>query len=230
MIADIVRCSGDIVDGFLDDRDSKQFPGLPILGCVDDALKIAHDSPSTRFVIGIGKNETREKIAKNLSGLHYHTAVHLSAVIASDATIGAGSVIMANAVVNTGAAIGQHCIVNTAATVDHDCELNDFVHLSPGVHLSGSVSVGSNSWLGIGAAVTNNVNICGGCTIGAGAVVIKDIKTAGTYVGVPAKEAKMKNLCNVTKISGGEVYIPTKRYNDIIARLRSSVCSVKEAA
>ena len=41
MIADIVRCSGDMVDGFLDDRDASQFPGMRVLGSVDDALKIA---------------------------------------------------------------------------------------------------------------------------------------------------------------------------------------------
>ena len=190
VIANIVRCSGNIVDGFLDDREDNQFPGLRVLGCVDDAVKIAQESPATRFVIGTGKNETREKIANRLGELHYHTAIHPSAVIASDSTIGAGSVVMANAVINTGAVIGQHCIVNTAATVDHDCTIDDFVHLSPGVHLSGSVAIGRASWLGIGVVVSNNVNICGGGIIGAGAVVIKDIETAGTYVGVPAAKSK----------------------------------------
>ena len=55
------------------------------------------------------------------------------------------------------------------------------------MHLSGTVEIGSTSWLGVGAAVINNVNICGNCTIGAGTVVIKDIETAGIYVGVPAR-------------------------------------------
>ena len=35
--------------------------------------------------------------------------------------------------------------------------------------------------------MSNNINICGGCMIGAGAVVIKDIDVQGTYIGVPAK-------------------------------------------
>ena len=39
---------------------------------------------------------------------------------------------------------------------------------------------------GIGASVKNNVTICGGCIIGAGAVVVKDITECGVYVGVPA--------------------------------------------
>jgi len=49
------------------------------------------------------------------------------------------------------------------------------------------VSVGKSSWLGIGSVVSNNVNICSGCNVGAGAVVVKDITEPGTYVGVPAR-------------------------------------------
>ena len=47
--------------------------------------------------------------------------------------------------------------------------------------------VGKGTWIGTGAIVSNNVNICGGCMIGAGAVVIKDITEPGIYVGVPAR-------------------------------------------
>lgn len=36
------------------------------------------------------------------------------------------------------------------------------------------------------AVVSNNVSVCADCMIGAGAVVVKDVVEAGTYVGVPA--------------------------------------------
>ena len=44
--------------------------------------------------------------------------------------------------------------------------------------------------IGIGVIVSNNINICGDCIIGAGAVVVKDIDEPGTYVGMPAKLTK----------------------------------------
>lgn len=47
--------------------------------------------------------------------------------------------------------------------------------------------MGEETWIGAGATVSNNVSICPDCMIGAGAVVIKDIKETGTYVGVPVK-------------------------------------------
>ena len=43
---------------------------------------------------------------------------------------------------------------------------------------------------GAGATVSNNLQICGSCMIGAGAVVIKSITESGTYVGVPAEKIK----------------------------------------
>ncbi len=36
----------------------------------------------------------------------------------------------------------------------------------------------------------NNIVICSDCMIGAGAVVVSDIKERGTYVGVPARKNK----------------------------------------
>ena len=49
---------------------------------------------------------------------------------------------------------------------------------------------GPGTWIGIGGIIANNVNICNECIIGAGAVVIKNIKQSGTYVGVPIRKVK----------------------------------------
>ncbi|MEG0271136.1 MAG: acetyltransferase, partial [Clostridia bacterium] len=188
VIADIINCCGDEVIGFLDDRGVDAFPGLKILGRVSDAKHF--DITDVFYIIGVGKNATREKIAQELGKLRYYTAIHPSAIIADDVIIDEGTVVMANAVVNTGSSIGRHCIINTSATVDHDNRIADFVHLSPGVHLSGTVKIGEGTWLGTGAVVSNNVNICGDCTVGAGGVVITRIHEPGTYVGIPVRKVK----------------------------------------
>ena len=49
------------------------------------------------------------------------------------------------------------------------------------------MSIGDNTWIGAGATISNNIHICEGCMIGAGAVVVKDIDLPGTYIGVPAR-------------------------------------------
>jgi acetyltransferase-like isoleucine patch superfamily enzyme len=95
---------------------------------------------------------------------------------------------MAGVVINSSTKIGKGCIINTSSSLEHDNVIEDYVHISPGVRLAGTVRIGKGSWLGIGSVVSNNVNICSGCKVGAGAVVVKDITEPGTYVGVPVRK------------------------------------------
>lgn len=66
--------------------------------------------------------------------------------------------------------------------------IEDYVHISPGVHTAGMVKIGKGTWLGIGSTISNNVNITSGCKVGSGAVVVSDITKIGTYVGIPARK------------------------------------------
>ena len=184
VIADIIRKSGNILMGFLDDN--TQVKGAPaLLGTLDDAKAFMDRA---LFIIGIGDNQAREKAAARFDGiLRFFTAVHPGAIIAEDAILGPGTAVMAGAVINSGSVLGRHCILNTSATLDHDCKLGDFVHISPGAHLSGCVDVGSGTWIGTGGIVINNITITSGCRIGAGSLVIRDIIQRGTYVGSPVR-------------------------------------------
>lgn len=187
VIADIVLLNGDNLVGFLDDDDKKQnvdiYENHKVIGKVRDAERYSE----SYFIIAIGDNHARAKVADSLS-VNYYTAIHPKATIAGTAKIGEGSVIMAGAVVNPDTIIGKHCIINTACSIDHDNRIGDFVHISPGAHLAGTVSVGDYSWICAGATVINNISIKNDIIIGAGATVISNAIKSGTYVGTPAKK------------------------------------------
>lgn len=183
VIADIITLVGDIVIGFLDDKEPEKLSEIPYLGTCKDILKYQKDA---WFIVGIGDNHTRKEMMESYQ-VNWYTAIHPSAVIAHDVSVGKGTAVMANAVINTGSNIGKGVIINTAATIDHDCMISDYVHISPGAHLGGTVRIGSETWIGIGAIVSNNIDICGECIVGAGTVVIHPIEVRGVYVGVPAK-------------------------------------------
>ena len=180
VIADIIKKSGDKVFGFLDDDTSKQ----GVLGKVYECAKYKNKY----FIIGIGSNAIRKKIAEKYPDLKYYTAIHPKAVIADNVSIGKGTAVMANAVVNANAQIGIHCILNTSSVIEHDNNLSDYVHISPGAVLCGTVSVGENTHIGANAVVKNNITITNDVQIGCGSVVVKDIEKAGVYVGIPVKE------------------------------------------
>jgi sugar O-acyltransferase (sialic acid O-acetyltransferase NeuD family) len=173
---------------FLDDDDSiKTSMGLKVIGKIVDAFIYKYE---TDFFVAIGNNATREKIQEKLitEGLSIVSIIHPDAVIGTDVDIGIGTAVMAGVVINTSCRIGKGCILNTSSSLDHDNIIEDYVHISPGSSLAGTVKVGKASWIGIGSAVSNNVNICRNCKLGAGAVVVKDIINPGTYVGVPVRK------------------------------------------
>lgn len=192
VIADIARLNGYHEIVFLDDDKSKNKNGIyDVVGTSKDieAYKKEYD-----YIIAIGNNAIREKVAKQLNAKNIIQSIliHPSAVVDKTAVIEEGTVIMANAVVNADVTIKKCCIINTAATIDHDCVIEDFVHISPGAHIAGTVYIGKATWIGVGSSIVNNLNICNDCIIGAGSTVIADIKTKGTYVGCPVSKKKDK--------------------------------------
>ncbi len=190
VIADIIIKNKDFLLGFLDDNKEKNtniISDYKVIGKFDDCIEMQNKNPEIEFIIAIGDNRDRMKIAQKYN-LSYYTAVHPNAAIGMNAKIKEGTVIMANAVVNSNASIGRHCIINTGVVVEHDNQIGDFVHLSPNSTLTGNVRVGCCTHIGAGATVRNNINIGSDIVIGAGAVVVKDIEEPGIYVGVPARK------------------------------------------
>lgn len=177
------------VIGVLDDEPKltgTTFLGYPVLGGM---AWLEERHPDVGLVIAIGDNAIRRRLAERLQPLQLDsvTAIHPSAQLGRDISIGEGTVVMAGAVVNSGAILGRHSIVNTGATIDHDCLIGHYAHICPGVHLSGQVRVDDGALVGVGASVIPNITIGEGATVGAGAAVTKDIPPRATAVGVPAR-------------------------------------------
>ncbi len=186
VLTDIAKKSGMEVAGYIDDApEADSIDGIPVFRGNE---KIKEFEKDHAFVIGVGNNKIRKKIAQMYPDVHYATLVHPTAVLGEYAVVEPGSVVMAGAVIQPYAHIGQHCIVNTGAIVEHDNKIGDYSHLSPGVVLAGTVQVGELCHIGVGAVVRNNLSICDDVVVGAGAAVVKDITESGTYVGVPAKK------------------------------------------
>lgn len=182
VVAYIAALNGyeDIV--FLDDDESKK-------KCWKyDVIGKSKEAPEGEIFVAVGNQKIREELMEHYKDRSFPTLVHPSAVVAEGVEVGSGTVIMAGAVINPETRIGRGVIINTSSSVDHDCVVEDYVHISVGAHLSGTVSIGKGTWIGAGATVINNVSICSGCLIGAGAVVVKDIVTPGLYLGVPAQK------------------------------------------
>jgi sugar O-acyltransferase (sialic acid O-acetyltransferase NeuD family) len=181
-----LRDAGYVVAGVLDDNPvtwRKTVLGLPVLGPATKLLEV----PTAKAVLAIGSNAVRQSLARQLMAVDWLTVIHPTAYVHPSVKVGCGTVVFAGAVLQPDAEVGCHCIVNTAVTVDHDCHIEDFVHLAPGVHLAGSVTVGAGTLMGIASAAIPGIHIGKSTVIGAGATVISDIPDNVTAVGSPAR-------------------------------------------
>lgn len=178
--------------GFLDDNPALLgdiILGLRVLGSIDELHGLAHDG----VIIAIGANATRASLFDRLlkNGEQIVNVIHPMATLAVGVKLGRGVQACAGAIVNTGTRIGDNTIINTGATIDHHTDIAAHCHIAPGVHLGGGVQVGEGAFLGIGAVVIPGCRVGRWATVGAGAVVTRDIPDDVTAVGVPAKVIKM---------------------------------------
>lgn len=172
---------------FIDDDESLKLSlGLDVIGKSKDVDTYIDEWD---IFVAIGDNITREKILTDLEDKEatIPILIHPNTIIGSEVELDAGTIIMAGVIVNCSSKIGKGCIINTGVTIDHDNLIEDYVHISPGAHLAGTVKVGIRCWLGIGSIISNNITLHKDSKIGAGAVVVKDTKEVGVYIGVPAR-------------------------------------------
>lgn len=196
VLLDILAIRGVAVEGLIDNKLTDDVQS--VLGC-----KVFHDEScldsvkktEVELVNGIGMVDSRTHRADvyqsfSKRGFSFASVIHPSAIIATNAALGAGCQIMAAAVVQPGCRIGENTIINTSASVDHDCTVGAHSHIAPGSVLSGFVRVGERCHIGAGATLIQNVSVGDDSVVGAGAVVIRDVPPDTVVVGVPAKPLK----------------------------------------
>lgn len=179
------------LQGFLVDPDAPTQLAGPLPAPVLGGLAWLQAHPDTWVVIAVGAPATRHQIDQRIvqaqPAQRFATLVHPRAWVAPDACLAAGSVVFAQSCVSSLVQVGRHASINLACTLSHDTVLGDCVSLGPGVHLSGGVRVGDACDLGTGVTVIPRVLIQAGVTIGAGAVVTRDLPAGVTAMGVPAR-------------------------------------------
>jgi sugar O-acyltransferase (sialic acid O-acetyltransferase NeuD family) len=196
VVLDILLQAGQYdVLGFLDnnpDIHSRRVDGLVVHGRISDLERIAGEQDLEGVIIAIGDNGVRRGLARQIeqTGIELVSAVHPSAAIAYNATLGRNVVVTAGVVVCANCQIGDSVILNTGCIVDHQTMIGEGSHICPGVRIAGRVKVEPGVFVGTGATIVPKVTLGCESIIGAGAVVIDDVAPMATAVGVPARQIK----------------------------------------
>lgn len=172
---------------FLDDHlQNEEVLGYPVIGGFGDIERYRQDY-SEAFV-AIGDNRTRHHWIQLLQSFGYvlPTLIHPHSVVSRSAEINDATIVMSGVVINASTSIGIGCILNTCSSIDHDCSIRDGVHVSPGVHVCGSVSIGEYSWIGAGSTIINNISVGRNAIVAAGSTVTHHVQSGVMVAGTPA--------------------------------------------
>lgn len=185
VVFDALVAGGHRVHAFVDDRvvPGRAWCGVPVLPLSD-----LPPGP-VQVALGVGGNAAREIVAARVEerGHRLVTCIHPSAVVSAAAVVGRGAYVGALAVVNPAAVVGEGAIVNTAAVLEHDVLVGRFSHVCPRAVVGGGGVVGDGALLGTGAVVLPLGRVGHQSTVGAGAVVLREVPDRTVAVGVPAR-------------------------------------------
>lgn len=86
--------------------------------------------------------------------------------------------------------IGENCCVAFGVTFINSTHRIGDKYKRGGVGITKSIFIGDGCWIGANVTILPGIEIGAGCIIGAGALVTKNCKPNGLYVGVPAKRIR----------------------------------------
>lgn len=175
--------------GFLDDRE----PDPELLGRINarwlgPVSGMASLPRDVQYLIGIGSGQLRRQIDNWASGEQRrpYTLVHPMTSIGADVELAPGVVVFAFATVTTNIRIGRHTHVGRGCAVGHDSTLGDYVSMYPLAAVSGNVTLEDGVTVGTTASVRQGLRIGAETMIGSGAAVVRDFPAGVVVTGVPA--------------------------------------------
>jgi sugar O-acyltransferase (sialic acid O-acetyltransferase NeuD family) len=179
--------------GFLDNDSNKIgtfFYGYKVLsGTVNIDINLIKNALFVNLITGslIARYTTTKDILNQGGKLFnfIHPSVNTEMV-----EIGLGNYIQENVVLQAGVKIGDNSSIHIGSLIGHEAKIGNSSFIAHGCNLSGFTKIENGVFIGAGVTTVPRVTIGKWSTIGAGAVVTKDIPPYSIAVGNPAKVIK----------------------------------------
>jgi sugar O-acyltransferase (sialic acid O-acetyltransferase NeuD family) len=203
MVRAVQRSVPNVEFELLDNDPAKQgtvFHGLPVRGGVGDvpallahASQHGHQVGFVNLITGSTRTrmETTRQIVAHGGALSnfIHPGIDLTMT-----KLGVGNYLQEGVILQAEVSLGDNSSIHMGTLVGHESRIGHSVFVAHGVSISGCCEIGDGTFVGTHATVLPRIRIGRWATIGAGAVVTKDVPDYAVVVGNPARVIKTLDI------------------------------------
>jgi sugar O-acyltransferase (sialic acid O-acetyltransferase NeuD family) len=185
----------DAVVGYIDETPEKLgqvVGGKPVLGGFDWFSD--NDPHEFQAVIALSPQSKKIMVEKALAvGLEFPNLIHPRAWVSPSASMGRGNIVLQNAVIQVEARIRDFNLFHVASQVGHYAEIGSYCFLAPHVRMVENSGMGDGVFMGTNCTAVGGAQVGSWATVGAHAVVMRDVAPHTTVMGIPAVVKLSKN-------------------------------------
>lgn len=198
---------------FIDDvKPAGEFRGRRMMPL--DAFGAAFAGTGAEVVVAAGEPYYRMLMADKVRALGFRlaTVLHPMAHVSPSAKIGDGVVVRVGSVISADAVVEDNVWIQTYATIGHDAVVGANSQVSSYVMAAGGVKIGRNVYLGISAAVREEVVVGDEAIVSMGAIVMRDVAPLQVVQGNPAEPVMVNASRRVFKSARNASNAATRRF------------------
>lgn len=189
-VKDCISAGLDLtIEGFLDDK-ADALSGFdnypPIISSVEEFTPQTGDV----FLCALGDMKYRKQYADIISakGGRFISIVHPTASVSQNVTIGKGCIIGRFCAISCDVKIGDFVSISAHAVLGHDVCVGNYCSVGALSMLSGGVIIEDGVTLHPKVDIIPHKRVGQNSVVGAGSVVLRNVKPNTTVFGVPAKQ------------------------------------------
>lgn len=188
-----LHCKDNLGDveciGFLDDKITALdgYEGYPpIISSVEEYEPQKNDV----FVCALGDVRYKRKYAEMIlnKGGNFISLIHPQTEIGLNTTYGMGLIVRTPCSISCDIRIGEFVTIMGYSVLGHDARIDSWAHLGAYTFLGGFSHIEESVTLHPGTRVLPHKKVCTNSIVGAGSVVLRNVKPNITVFGIPAKK------------------------------------------